>query len=112
MRRRSWLLALLSLAALPAVGGCGTTPTLPLPPPVASVGQSVNGLVLVEGQVLPRAFVSVFNERTEAGVITRADMEGAFSAELEGEVGDVLTLWQEHEGDTGERKTLVVPAPR
>jgi hypothetical protein len=94
------------------VGACNSVPTLPLPPPVASVGEpSVQGLVLVEGQVNPRAFVSVFNERTEGGVITRADLEGYFSAELEGQAGDVLIIWQELEGDTGERTQVVVPAP-
>jgi len=112
MRRRSWLLAILLLPAQGALSSCANTPTLPLPPPVASVGQSTNGLVLVEGQVLPRAFVNVFNERTEAGVITRADMQGAFTAELEGEADDLLTIWQEHNGETSERKQVVVPKPR
>ena len=112
MRRRFPVLPLLLLAALPLLGSCGTTPTLPLPPPVASVGESTNGLVVVEGEVLPQAYVSVFNERTEGGVITRADLEGMFSAELEAETGDELTIWQEREGETGERKRIVVPHPR
>lgn len=112
MRRRFLVLPLLFVATLSLVGGCGTTPTLPLPPPVASVGEARNGLVVVEGEVLPEAYVSIFNERTEGGVITRADMEGLFSAEMEAEAGDELTIWQERDGETGERKRIVVPTPR
>ncbi len=115
MRRRLLALPLLLLSALPFMGGvagCGATPTLPLPPPVASVSESKNGLVLVEGEVLPEAFVSVFNERTEAGVITRADPQGVFMAEIEGEIGDRLSIWQERDGEVGERKELIVPTPR
>jgi hypothetical protein len=97
------LLVLLGTAA------CSTTPTLPLPPPVASVAGTSQGLVMVEGMVRPRAFVSVFNERAEEGVITRADEAGYFVAELPGLAGDVLSIWQEYDGETGERKQLVVP---
>jgi len=110
LRRLS--LGILCFATLFALDGCNTVPTLPLPPPVAMVsGPTAQGLVLVEGQVNARAFVSVFNERAEAGVITRADLQGYFSAELEADVGDLLTIWQEIDGDTGERKQVTVPAP-
>ncbi len=111
MRRRFLVLSLWFATALP-LAGCGTTPTLPLPPPVASVGEAKNGLVVVEGEVLPQAYVSIFNERTEGGVITRADLGGVFSAELEADTGDELTVWQERDGETGERKLIVVPGPR
>ena len=112
MRRQFRVLPLLFAAVLPLASSCGTTPTLPLPPPVASVGVSTNGLVVVQGEVLPEAYVSVFNEHTEDGVITRADTAGAFSAQLAAETGDELTVWQERGGDTGERKLIVVPPPR
>ena len=115
MRRRFLALPLLLLVALPlsgSVAGCGATPTLPLPPPVASVSESKNGLVLVEGEVLPEAYVSVFNARTDAGVITRADEEGLFAAEIEAVIGDRLSIWQERDGEVGERRELIVPTPR
>jgi hypothetical protein len=112
MQRRRLLLVLCALPVF-ASGGCNTVPTLPLPPPVASVGEpDTQGLVLVEGQVSPRAFVSVFNERSESGVITRADLEGYFAAELPATSGDLLTIWQEIDGETGERKHVVVPDPK
>jgi hypothetical protein len=110
MLRPLLLALLLCLTGSFAVAGCNSVPTLPLPPPVASVsGGSEQGLVRVEGQVNPLAYVSVFNERAESGVITRADTQGFFSAELEGRVGDLLTIWQEVDGNTGERKQTTVP---
>jgi hypothetical protein len=91
---------------------CSNAPTLPLPPPVAEVSPpDAQGFALVEGEVAPRAFVSVFNLRLESGVITRADTQGTFSVEIEAVVGDTLTIWQESDGETGERKETVVPGP-
>lgn len=112
MRLRSLPIAPALLLLLPLLlgdGGCGATPTLPLPPPVASISSSMQGLVVVEGQVRSLAYVSVFNERTESGVITRADTEGYFAAEIEGLAGDTLNIWQEFDGETGERRQIVVP---
>jgi hypothetical protein len=106
--------ALVLCAALgAALAACNNVPTLPLPPPVASVGEpNVQGLVTVEGYAKARAFVAVFNERLEAGVITRADTKGFFSVDIEAGAGDLLTVWQEVDGDTGERTQVVVPEPK
>jgi len=119
MRVRAFLtLALrfaLSGAAISAatISACNTAPTLPLPPPVVDVGSpNSQGLVEVRGDVLPQAYVSVFNERTSAGVIVRADDEGAFEAEIAAEVGDTLTVWAEIDGELSERTRRSVPAPR
>lgn len=113
MRPLSVKIAASCLLLLPLLGGgsagCTATPTLPLPPPLASISSSMQGLVVVEGQVKSLAYVSVYNVRTEAGVITRSDTEGYFSAEIEGLPGDTLNVWQEFEGETGERRHLVVP---
>lgn len=109
-----WLRPLvLSLAcALTPLFGCTSTPTLPLPPPVAVVhAPTAQGLVMVEGEANVRAFVSVFNQHTEAGRITRADMRGHFQVEIEASVGDTLVIWQERDGLTGERTEQNVPAP-
>jgi hypothetical protein len=101
-------LALVLASAL--YSGCNTAPTLPLPPPVAEVGTpNMQGLALVTGEVNPLAYVFVFNESAERGVITRADNEGLFSVEIAAVSGDLLSIWQEVEGDSGERKETIVP---
>ncbi len=95
------------------LGGCNQAPTLPLPPPVVDIGSpNTQGLVTVSGEVTPQAYVSVLNERTEKGLITRADREGDFEVEIEAEVGDLITVWSEIDGEIGERKQSTVPAPR
>jgi hypothetical protein len=105
------------LRALAAVGlvfaleSCGTTPTLPLPPPVASVGApSLQGLVKVEGAANDDAFVTVFNTATEQGKIGRAASDGRFAIELEAQAGDRLDVWQESDGIESEHAELIVPA--
>jgi hypothetical protein len=96
-----------------ALGSCGTTPTLPLPPPVASVGApSLQGLVTVAGQANDDAFVTVFNLSTERGKIARAAGDGQFAIELEAQIGDRLDVWQEADGVESEHAEHVVPAPR
>lgn len=116
MRRRSFLSAVAGVCLLgSAFGttGCNSTPTLPLPPPVVDVGSpNEQGLVTVRGEVLPLAYVSVFNERTESGLIVRADGEGDFEVELEAEVGDLISVWSEIDGEQSERKRASVPPPR
>src|SRR5687767_15754037 len=97
----------IALAILPA---CNAAPTLPLPPPVADVGTvDMQGFALVSGEVNPLAYVFVFNERLETGVITRADDEGVFSVRIRAEPGDVLSVWQEADGVSGEQKAIAVP---
>lgn len=99
--------------ATATIAGCNTAPTLPLPPPVVDVGSpNSQGLVQVRGEVLPQAYVSVFNERTEVGVIVRADDDGLFEAEIAAEVDDMLTIWSEIDGELSERARTSVPPPR
>jgi hypothetical protein len=89
---------------------CANTPTLPLPPPVATAEfPDESGLVRVSGTALGNAFVSVLNTRTEQGVITRADDDGAFATDIAASAGDRLELWQEADGEIGERIDLAVP---
>lgn len=91
---------------------CGSTPTLPLPPPVASVGApNLQGLVRVEGQANEEAYVTVLNENTDTGKIGRADVEGHFAIDIAASVGDKLVIWQETDGISGERNEQIVPAP-
>jgi len=92
------------------LGGCGSTPTLPLPPPVASVSApNLQGLVRVEGQANEDAFVTVFNEDTNDGAIRRAEPDGHYAIDIAAEVGDRLVIWQELDGVPGERSTQTVP---
>jgi len=114
---RSLVAALCLAAGLSSTGlglaGCNQAPTLPLPPPVVDIGSpNTQGLVTVSGEVTPQAYVAVFNERTEAGLITRADRKGEFEVEIEAEVGDLITVWSEIDGEIGERKHSTVPPPR
>jgi hypothetical protein len=110
MRRRAFLAVVLGSSAL-LLPGCSSTPTLPLPPPVVSVGApSLQGLVVVAGSANPLAYVHVLNQETDQGKITRASAEGAFRVEIEAAFGDTLVIWQERDGDPGERTELSVPA--
>ena len=105
---RAFGLVLLLSAGLSA--GCNTAPTLPLPPPVASVAKpDMQGFALVEGEVNENAYVYVFNEDLELGVITRANEQGLFSVKIRADVGNLLTIWQEYQGNAGEHKETVVP---
>lgn len=115
MRVSALLLALTcaapAAAFVVASAGCTATPTLPLPPPVASVSTpNAQGLVRVEGQINDRAFVHVFNQDRDAGRTERADDVGHFVVDIEASAGHTLVIWQEDdEGMTGERIEKVVP---
>jgi hypothetical protein len=112
MARRPLLVAVALTLTLWA-GGCNNAPTLPLPPPLVDVGApNVQGLVEIRGEVAAFAYVSVLNERTEEGVIARADGDGAFAVVLAAEVGDRITVWAELDGEQSERKQTTVPTPR
>jgi len=107
-------LALLALLLALACGSCTTTPTLPLPPPIASADlPDGDGFAAIEGQVQALAFVSVLNEATEDGVITRANGEGHFKTRIAAKSGDLLTLWQDlGDGERSQQKYITVPGPR
>lgn len=90
--------------------GCGSTPTLPLPPPVASVGApNAQGLVRVEGEANERAHVYVHNAQRDEGKFDRADDAGRFAIDIEASPGETLVIWQEDEGLAGERIERIVP---
>jgi len=112
MRFKAPLFALTCALAAGSLAGCGSTPTLPLPPPVALVGApNAQGLVRVEGEAIDRAYVHVFNQELEAGRTERADELGHYVVEIEASAGHRLVIWQEDdEGLSGERVERVVPA--
>jgi hypothetical protein len=107
--RLSLLVLLLALGG----GSCTTTPTLPLPPPLVSVETPSEGFALIQGQAQALSFVSVLNEASEEGVITRANTEGEFKTRIAAEAGDLLTVWQDlGDGVQSLQKQVTVPAPR
>lgn len=109
---RTALVALLSAAIAIAVLGCNNTPTLPLPPPVADVSPPDEaGFATVEGEVVPGAFVAVFNEDEGSGVIETPDENGGFTVRIRASVGHILTIWAFQGGENGQIKQLGVPAP-
>ncbi|MDB4990175.1 MAG: hypothetical protein JWN04_5353 [Myxococcaceae bacterium] len=102
--------AVLSVALL---AGCGSTPTLPLPPPVSMLGApDPQGLVTVQGEANEDAYVTVLNEQTDSGKITHAAANGHFSLQIAASVGDTLVIWQEADGVAGERTEQTVPGPQ
>ena len=91
--------------------GC-LSPTLPLPPPQADVtAPNAQGLVFVTGRSLEDVYVACLNEDLEKGVITRSDNDGFYSLEIEGRVGDQLTLWQIRGAEHSELTYVKVPPP-
>lgn len=110
-----WIRSLAALALLlgALLGPSCAAPTLPIPPPTALVEgpPDAQGFVLVTGNARPGAFVSCLNERTERGVLVRADVDsGDYALRIEAIAGDDLTLWQlESTGGGGEAIHRVVP---
>jgi hypothetical protein len=99
--------------SLVVASGCNTTPTLPLPPPTASVSvPDEQGFALVEGEAQEDAYVSVLNETSREGLIIPADEEGRYSVKIKAESDDRLIIWQTIDGETGQQKRVVVPQPR
>ena len=103
---------MLAALALPAAAAC-TSRTIPLPPPeIDSVGQSMQGLVLVRGRAQEGASVGVLNEATQAGVIVTSTESGCgnncpFEAQVPAEAGDHLRVWQFF--DTSTSRDVQVP---
>jgi len=103
-------LAFLLLGLAAGADGCAA-PTLPLPPPAALAATSpdpATGLVVVTGEVLPEAYVSCLNVRSEAGLIVRADATGRFRLEIAAQTGDSLLVWQQRGNDFGPYVELCV----
>lgn len=107
MLRRAALHLAFALATSLLAGAACLSPTLPLPPPEPadtmrpSAGQE--GVWQISGNCTPGARVSVFNERTQRGVIEDdTDRNGRYHLEIEAELCDVLLVWQELEGNGDE----------
>jgi hypothetical protein len=84
--------AFLTLLAL-AVPGCAA-PTLPLPPPTALVeAPDADGFATVSGIAREKAYVFVFHEGREDGVIGVANDAGQYSLRIRAASGDLLEVW-------------------
>jgi hypothetical protein len=88
------LAALVFSAALATLLPACAAPTLPLPPPTALVSSpDPEGIVTVTGIARADAYVFALNNRTDSGVIGRADPSGRYSLRLAAQRGDVLSIW-------------------
>ncbi|KYG03599.1 hypothetical protein BE21_50920 [Sorangium cellulosum] len=106
MLRRALHLAFALAISLLAGAAC-LSPTLPLPPPEPAdtmrPSADREGVWQISGNCAPGARVSVFNERTQRGVIEDdTDRNGRYNLEIEAELCDLLLVWQELEGNGGE----------
>ncbi|WP_437494898.1 hypothetical protein WME75_22585 [Sorangium sp. So ce1014] len=107
MFRRAALHLALALATSLLAGAACLSPTLPLPPPEPAdtmrPSADREGVWQISGNCSPGARVSVFNERTQRGVIEDdTDRNGRYHLEIEAELCDVLRVWQELEGSGDE----------
>lgn len=73
---------------------------MPLPPPEPAdtmrPSADAEGVWQISGNCTPGARVSVFNERTQRGVIEDdSDGNGRYHVEIEAELCDTLLVWQE-----------------
>ncbi|WP_437787118.1 hypothetical protein [Sorangium sp. So ce1097] len=98
-RRRAALRFAFALATSLLAGAACLSPTLPLPPPEPADTMrpsDAEGKWLISGNCTPGARVSVFNERTQRGVIEDdVDGNGRYHVEIEAELCDTLLVWQE-----------------
>ncbi|KYF47794.1 hypothetical protein BE04_41620 [Sorangium cellulosum] len=106
MLRRALHLAFALAISLLAGAAC-LSPTLPLPPPEPAdtmrPSADGEGVWQISGNCAPGARVSVFNERTQRGVIEDdTDRNGRYNLEIEAKLCDLLLVWQELEGNGGE----------
>ncbi|WP_437283638.1 hypothetical protein WME90_21925 [Sorangium sp. So ce375] len=108
MLRRAALHFAVALAITLLAGAACLSPTLPLPPPEPAdtmrPSADREGVWQISGNCSPGARVSLFNERTQRGVIEDdTDGNGRYHLEIEAQVCDTLLVWQELEGNGGEQ---------
>lgn len=96
MASSRWLRSTVLAIALACMPAC-LAPTLPVPPPTAAAEYlSSTNEAVVTGHADPGAYVSVLNERTNTGIIVRADpTTGAFSVTITAVPTDELQVWQD-----------------
>ncbi|WP_437683715.1 hypothetical protein [Sorangium sp. So ce131] len=99
LRRAALHLAFVLALSLLAGAAC-LSPTLPLPPPEPAdtmrPSAEAEGVWQISGNCMPGARVSVFNQRTQRGVIEDdTDGNGRYHVEIEADLCDVLVVWQE-----------------
>ncbi|MGK3993391.1 hypothetical protein [Sorangium sp. So ce1024] len=107
--RRAALRFALALATSLLAGAACLSPTLPLPPPEPADTMrpsDTEGMWLISGNCTPGARVSVFNERTQRGVIEDdVDRNGRYHVEIEAKLCDTLLVWQELQEGSGAQES-------
>lgn len=108
-------LAAIVIALVAVLPGCtaGSSPTLPIPPPLAvSSSPDADGIITIRGEgALPSALVAAYNEEIGAGVIGQAEADGSFELQLMGAPGDSITVWQRVGTETSGLLSIIVPEP-
>lgn len=108
-------LSAIVIALVAVLPGCtaGSSPTLPIPPPLAVASSpNASGIVTIRGEgAIAGALVAAYNEELGAGVIGEAEADGSFELQLTAAPGDSITVWQRVGTDTSGLLSLVVPEP-
>jgi hypothetical protein len=121
-RVRLMALAAVALGLSMAFGGC-LSPTLPVPPPEPLALQEPLAKLLPGGRAIQiegtdavrSAFVTLWNDELQQGVIVRADDKGAYQSLLAVDVSctrphNHIELWQtDTDGNTSPVKTYRLP---
>lgn len=105
-RTRGWLLGVTLL-----LGGC-LSPTLPLPPPSepAITASMTEGLVRLQGAVLPHSEVFALDYRTNLIAGQHTD-SGDYDFEMAASPGDNISFWYVHETVESPSNDFVVKLP-
>ena len=107
--------------ALAVFLGCNSSPTVPVPPPNATLIQTSipdgDGFVTVSGMPDARYGLDdvalVFNDNSGDGVMTDVKQNGSFQARIVAQVNDLLIIQIKRENQVSEpvEKTVVSPTP-
>ena len=109
-RRLALLVAALGVASATSC----LSPTLPLPPPSRPdkiTGPDAQGLVTIEGSVLPNTVVYLQNSITRDGTFDSVGGDGRYVLSLRAELGTELWLWYARGADESPVTTFTVPTP-
>jgi len=99
---------------LGVLAGCTSAPPLPVPPPAVEALSTPDpdGVVTASGIGRPNAFIACVNVDSDAGVIVRANEDGAWSLEIPAIAGDSLLFFQLLDDGRGAPVERIVPGPR
>jgi hypothetical protein len=112
---KSAFAVLAAVALLGLVAGCNSTPTVPVPPPEfcgisAPDEDAGTAVVTCEAGQTARNIALVFNDDLGHGVMQETNDAGAFSAEVEANVGDTIIIQMKYDDRLSAEVVEFVPA--